>query len=80
MIRQFTNSSRRYAARIWKVTAAPLLLAAVLSFSAPVQAAFVNSYAPDNFTLTNLGFSDGYAHSRGGRFAGNAERWKLRSG
>jgi hypothetical protein len=61
MIRQFTYSSRRYAARISKVTAAPLLLAAVLSFSAPVQAAFVNSYAPDNFTLSNLGFSDGYA-------------------
>ena len=57
MIRQFTNSSRPYAARVWKVTAAPLLLAAVLSFSAPVQAAFVNSYAPENFTLTNLGFT-----------------------
>ena len=62
MIRQFRNSSRPFAARVWKVTAAPLLLAAVLSFSAPVQAAFVNSYAPENFTLTNNSvFTDGYA-------------------
>lgn len=60
MIRQFANSSRPYAARFRKITAAPLLLAAVLSFAAPVQAAFVGSYAPENFTLTNLGFSDGY--------------------
>jgi hypothetical protein len=61
MIRQFSNSSRPYAARVWKITAAPLLLAAVLFFSAPVQAAFVNSYAPENFTLNNSAFTDGYA-------------------
>ena len=61
MIRQFTNSSRRHAARVWNVAAAPLLVSAVLSFSAPVQAAFVNSYAPENFTLNNSAFTDGYA-------------------
>ena len=45
-----------------------------------MQAAFVNSYAPENFTLTNLGFSDGYVTPAADGSLVSLLRWKLRSG